>query len=249
MPVLASDYIVYVDESGDSGLKSINPDYPVFTLTFCIFHKETYVSSIVPTVQRFKFTHWGHDNVVLRSYDIKHNKGAFSFLDKPNRKSEFMADVGTMIMQCDFTLIAASIDLNRHIAQYHSPADPYELALEFCVERLHRFLEGKQATGATTYIAIEGRGGNEDRQLRERFNAIVGTSQNYFGRPLPHLKLNFAPKSHNSTGLQFADLAANPIGAKTFRPDQQHPAFDVIQTKFRTSPSGKIDGWGWKVFP
>lgn len=34
-----SDYVVYVDESGDHSLASIDPDYPVFVLTLCVFHK------------------------------------------------------------------------------------------------------------------------------------------------------------------------------------------------------------------
>ena len=32
-----SDYIVYVDESGDHSLESIDINYPVFVLAFCIF--------------------------------------------------------------------------------------------------------------------------------------------------------------------------------------------------------------------
>lgn len=34
-----SDYIVYVDESGDHSLDSINSEYPLFVLSFCIFRK------------------------------------------------------------------------------------------------------------------------------------------------------------------------------------------------------------------
>jgi hypothetical protein len=37
-PSLYSQYIVYVDESGDHSLQSIDPQYPVFVLAFCIFH-------------------------------------------------------------------------------------------------------------------------------------------------------------------------------------------------------------------
>ena len=33
------DYIVFVDESGDQSLKSVNANYPVFVLSFCIFEK------------------------------------------------------------------------------------------------------------------------------------------------------------------------------------------------------------------
>ena len=38
-----SEYIVYVDDSGDHGLKKTDPNYPMFVLAFCIFRKEDYL--------------------------------------------------------------------------------------------------------------------------------------------------------------------------------------------------------------
>jgi hypothetical protein len=37
-----SDYVVYVDESGDHSLVNIDADYPVFVLALCVFHKRHY---------------------------------------------------------------------------------------------------------------------------------------------------------------------------------------------------------------
>jgi hypothetical protein len=54
-----SDYVVYVDESGDHSLQSIDPDFPVFSLAFCIFKKPDFVETVVPVVQRLKFDFWG----------------------------------------------------------------------------------------------------------------------------------------------------------------------------------------------
>ena len=34
--LLFSDHIIFVDESGDHSLKSIDPQYPIFALAFCI---------------------------------------------------------------------------------------------------------------------------------------------------------------------------------------------------------------------
>ena len=34
-----SDYVVFVDESGDHSLVSVDPSYPVFVLAFAIFEK------------------------------------------------------------------------------------------------------------------------------------------------------------------------------------------------------------------
>ncbi|MDP3086071.1 MAG: DUF3800 domain-containing protein [Rubrivivax sp.] len=52
-----SDYIVFVDESGDHSLDSINPDYPVFVLVFCLLPRAAYVDQITPAVRRLKFRH------------------------------------------------------------------------------------------------------------------------------------------------------------------------------------------------
>ena len=54
-------YVVYVDESGDHNLATINPQSPVFVLAFCIFDKEDYRLGAVPMVQKLKFDFWGHD--------------------------------------------------------------------------------------------------------------------------------------------------------------------------------------------
>ena len=59
----------------------------------------------------------------------------------------------------------------------------------------------------------------------------------------------FVDKKANSTGLQIADLIARPIGLKVLRPEQPNRAYDIIETKFRQSAGGKVQGYGFKVFP
>ena len=50
-----SDYIVYVDESGDHSLESIDQEYPVFVLSFCIFRKDVYAGAMTSAVRKLKF--------------------------------------------------------------------------------------------------------------------------------------------------------------------------------------------------
>lgn len=78
MPDRFSEHIVFVDESGDHGLKSIDPNYPVFVLAFCIFHKIEYANSLVPEMKHFKFKHFGHDQVILHETDIRKDRGDFA---------------------------------------------------------------------------------------------------------------------------------------------------------------------------
>ena len=42
-----SDYIVYVDESGDHSLTSIDKEFPVFSLSFCVVKKSQYPKLIL----------------------------------------------------------------------------------------------------------------------------------------------------------------------------------------------------------
>lgn len=82
-----SDYIVYVDESGDHSLESINPEYPLFVLSFCIFRKDVYANNMTPAVRKLKFWTFGHDMVVLHEIDIRKKRGSFAKLSKEPREA------------------------------------------------------------------------------------------------------------------------------------------------------------------
>jgi len=82
-----SDYIIYVDESGDHSLESIDPEYPVFVLSLCIFRKVEYADQVTPAIRHLKFATFGHDMVVLHESDIRRKKGAFSLLSKEPREA------------------------------------------------------------------------------------------------------------------------------------------------------------------
>lgn len=58
-----SDFIVYVDESGDHSLGSIDPGYPAFMLSFCLFRKPDYAEKLTLAIRRLKFHTFGHDMV------------------------------------------------------------------------------------------------------------------------------------------------------------------------------------------
>ncbi len=45
-----SDYIIYVDESGDHSLEVVYEEHPVFVLAFCIFKKSDYAKIVVPSI-------------------------------------------------------------------------------------------------------------------------------------------------------------------------------------------------------
>jgi hypothetical protein len=242
-----SDYIVYIDESGDHGLTTINPDHPVFALVFCVVEKAKYVDAIVPAFQKLKFEFWGHDSVVLHGHEIRKAQGDFNILLNPKTREKFLARMNELIAGADFTLIAAVIDKEKHVAKYSNPADPYSIALGFCMERLQRLLIEKNQTERLTHLQVECRGKTEDARLELEFRRICD-GQNAVGK-MPNLDIRFMDKKHNSTGLQLADLVAHPIGKHVINHAQANRAYDVLEPKFRRDANGRIEGYGLKTFP
>lgn len=242
-----SDYIVYVDESGDHSLTAINPQNPVFVLAFCIVEKAAYYETIVPRMQKLKFDFWGHDCVIMHSHDIRKAKGDFNILLNAQTRAEFVERMNATMEDLPFTVIAAVIDKPRHRARYANPRNPYEIALAFCVERLQHWLRERNQSEPLTYVVVERRGAAEDAKLELEFRRIAD-GQNALGR-IDNLAIRFMDKRNNSTGLQLADLVAHPIGRHVIDPAQANRAFELIEPKLRRGPNGRVPGYGLKIFP
>ena len=241
------DYLVFVDESGDHELSKIDPQYPVFVLLFCIIRKETYVSEICPALQRFKFEFWGHDEVVLHEHEIRKPRGEFLLLLQRSLRERFLAGLTDQMVNLPATVVAVIIDKPAYVARYPEPANPYDYAMETGLERVFRFLEGLGQEGRLTPVIVECRGRKEDNELELAFRRVCG-GRNTLHKPFP-FQMVMIPKTSNSAGLQLTDLMARPVGIRHLRPDQPNRAYEVIASKFRRSPAGKIEGWGLKVIP
>lgn len=233
-----SDYIIFVDESGDHGLGKIDPNFPVFALSFCVIAKSEYVRSVVPAFQQFKFDYWGHDAVVLHERDMRKSKGPFSFLMIDGaRREEFFERLNQLMVKADFHVFASVIDKEELKAKYRYPENPYELGLLFCMERLLRFLCDQGQSGKIVNVVFESRGKKEDDELELEFRRIADSSRKWPGGSYDFKEMNFQPvfahKQVNSTGLQLADLTARPIAINQMRPDQENRAFDIIRSKIQ----------------
>ncbi len=241
------DYLVFVDESGDHNLNQIDPQFPVFVLLFAIVSKADYVERVCPALQRFKFEFWGHDEVVLHEHEIRKPFGDFLFLLQKPRREAFLAALSEQMSALPATVVAVVIDKPAYVSRYHQPVNPYDYAMEAGLERVFRHLGSVGQTAATTPIIVEKRGRREDAELELAFRRTCDGA-NALHKPLP-LQLVMIPKASNSAGLQLTDLMARPVALKHLRPEQPNRAYDIIETKFRRSPAGKIEGWGLKLLP
>lgn len=249
-----SDYVAYVDESGDHGLENIDPEYPVFVLAFAVFHKRHYAEKIVPAIEKLKFNYFGHDLVVLHEHEIRKKKNAFTLLNNQKLNGEFLSDMSDIMQRSNFILIACVIDkVKLKESNCLSDTDnPYHLALGFCLEGLHDFLAEKGHLNRKTHVLVECRGKKEDKELELEFRRMC-TGENRKNRPLPFDVVS-VNKQANSTGLQLADLVARPIGISYLRPNQANQAFDILKQKFmcrggRSCVGQDYNGYGLKIIP
>ena len=231
-----SEFVVYADESGDHGLVTIDPQYPVFALVFCAMRKADYIAAVVPAVQRFKFGIWGHDAVVLHEHDIRKSKGPFAILltDRGLRE-RFHGDLGRLVEAAPMTIFAAVIDKKGLRTRYADTRNPYPIALDYCMKQLHAMLSEEGQHGRTVHVIFESRGRKEDRELELEFRRIAsgdggsGSGGQDFG--LFDFQPVFVPKAANSVGLQLADLTARPIALSHLRPNQPNRAFEIVRPK------------------
>lgn len=243
-----SEYVVYVDESGDHGLSSMDPNYPMFVLAFCVFEKLEYARKVTPALQEFKFQHFGHDMIVLHERDIRKAEGVFNILLNADRRNQFMQDLNDIMVAAPMTVIAAAIHKDRfrkkHGADGH---DLYHVAVTAGLQGLHRYLSERTTSECRTHVVFESRGKKEDDELELEFRRVCDGA-NSMSERLP-FEIILANKQINSCGLQLADLVARPIGRKLLIPDQPNRAWDILESKVHANENEEIENEGLFVFP
>ncbi len=239
-----SDYVVYVDESGDHSLVNIDADYPVFVLALCVFHKRHYSEKIIPAVEKLKFNYFGHDSVVFHENEIRKQKGDFAFLSHLPTRLKFMERLTSIMEASNFILIACVVDKPRLSRSEGAMSNPYHIALGICLNALYEFLAEKSQHELQTHLVVESRGKKENIELELEFRRICD-GDNSDNRHLP-FDIVFADKKTNLAGLQLADLVARPVGLNHIRPQQTNQAFDLLKRKFYCDGGRGCVGSGYR---
>ncbi|MEQ8406590.1 MAG: DUF3800 domain-containing protein [Oceanicaulis sp.] len=242
-----SDFIVYVDETGDHGMEKINPTAPVFALCAVLYKTSEYLEGDLPSLTRLKFDLWGHDAVVLHNRSIRRKVKPFQACKDPQKRDLLYSRIAQFFGDSKCAIVCAAVYRPRHRAAYAEPENPYALTVRFVLERVFGAVQGHGGANRITDFIFESRGDEEDKQVRSWF-ARACEGHNKWGRKLP-FRLHFAPKFTNMVGLQVADLAAYPIAKHVEAPDVQRPDWDAVEPRIRRSATGEILGWGLKIFP
>jgi len=245
--------VMFLDESGDHSLVKIDPQFPIFCLAGCIFDEVQYQRESNAKIDAFKIRYFNDSNIVLHSREIRKCEPPFNILLNKNTKQSFYTDLNKVMADLPYTILATVILKEKLKNQYHDPANPYSLSLQFIMERFLYYLEENNDVG---YISVESRDPKSNTDLLNTFTDIINNgsasdahrvSADRFQQKIQ--KMIFVTKRQNENGHQIADLVAYPIAKFGLNPRKPNPAFDVLKQKFHKSGSGKILGYGLKIFP
>jgi len=142
-----SEYIAFFDECGYHTLELIDRDFPLFLLATVVMRRLDYAELVIPAIARLKLKYWVHEGVNLHSRDIRKAKGPFGFLQVADLRDSFMGELAGLMRDLPYTLFVSAVRKDRHKDRYGAYAvNPYDLALEFTLERLIILWESRWQT-------------------------------------------------------------------------------------------------------
>jgi len=226
MSVTSSNYLVFVDESGDHYLNKYPKDYPMFVLAFVIISKDEYCDHLLPKFSRLKLKYFPDVNTIFHEREIRKAEKRFSFLTNANLRNSFQNDLSAMIAEIDYKVVAVAINKEEKTRQDLLTDNLYELGVKYGLAKIEDFLKSQNDFNYTT-VTFESRAYSidgyrkADKQLDNYFKEIAHKN---FG-------IDIHIKSAGGLGLQFADMIARPIGVHVLRPKQVNRAWEIIKDK------------------
>ena len=249
MTARTEKYYLFIDESGDHGLTTLSPDFPIFLLCGVLISKPDYFA-LRDEFNAIKKHFWKNKVVIFHSRNIRKCEKEFQILFDMELKAAFYKQLNASIQNGKYTVIASAIRKDRYIKKYgRLSKDVYELALSLMIERSVFCLGDIKVTNKSLRVIIEKRGKKEDKKLHEHFQRLLARGTGYVEPQRLgdiDLGMHFKNKKENINGLQLADLVAYPTAKYVMDPKRANLAFGIVAPKIY-SKKGKR--YGLKIFP
>lgn len=241
-------YFLFIDESGDHGLKTLDPSFPIFILCGILIEESQY-DLVNKKLNEVKENFWKNKEVIFHSRDIRKCEKEFQILFDLEVKTAFYKQINSIIQDSKYTVVSAAIKKDEFIKRYGKQSDNvYGIALSFIIERTVYCLDELKQKDINVQLVLEKRGAKEDQTLNDQFQLIRSNGTYYVDSVrLQNYKFgfHFRSKRDNVNGLQLADLMAYPIARQVMDPQRPHPSFELFKDKIY----GEKKKFGLKIFP
>jgi hypothetical protein len=230
------------------------------------------MADFTDSMNALKMEIFGTQNVVLHRRELIDKKPApYDKLADPEVEEKFNSLLLGLVENAKYTTIAVLIDKQRHFEKYEKwHFEPYHYCLTAMIERYVWWLEEENAVGD---VMAEGRSRRPDMKLEAAYKYIYrngtgcqGAESKMFVSPemmkrrLTAGGIKIRNKTANVSGLQLADVLANPARRHILCRLENTPmtsAFGkqivkiLVRSKYRRCRWGnrRIIGFGVKVLP
>ena len=243
-------YYVFIDESGEANVINVDPRFNIFVLCGVIFREDHY-KVFDENLNKLKIKHFGDENIILHSYEMRKNIGAFKIFQDKNVLSAFYKDIELIFTEHSYKVIASIVHKEEYRKRYPDENFAYEQSLKFLCERSMSLI-GKGHKNNTLHFCLEKRGERKDRSLKKSYTRIHRFGTDYKSTSdfqVCHPTLFFRGKTQNINGLQLADLCAYPIARRILSPKKNQPTYELFKSKLYRNRFGIVKGYGLKHFP
>lgn len=166
----------------------------------------------------------------------------------PEVKEQFRTDLFKIINQYkSIKIISVIADANQCYLRSHinGEDDLYWFAYKRLAERFQYYLQdlSREAGGKMNGIVVcDHRERRQDKRLQNMHYKMMHGEEEFTSKFENILEGVFIVPSHFSTGIQLADMVAGSIYRWFTKNDDRY--YRQIYNRIRTSPSGKVEGYG-----
>ena len=220
-------YRLYIDETGTDDLTHVHlPEQRHLCLTGIIMHLDHVENFATPAMNRLKQEFFSQSNtgrwkdpddthqyIVFHRGDMVRKKGPFGVLNQENVRTAFDLSLLAYLQDTNFVVLSVVLDKTAMLRKlFWREKNPYHYLLQIMVEKYALWLRRKGAVGD---VMAEKRHGRKDIALAEAFTNVIEQGTYYAHAELIKSRLaahtlKLRSKQENVTGLQIADLLAQP---------------------------------------
>ena len=97
-------YYLFIDETGDHGLKKIDINFPIFLLSGILI-KTTDLIHLELLLKKLKTKYWSTESLILHSREIRKCSNKYKILLDDHLKNQFYKDLNQILLLSKFLII------------------------------------------------------------------------------------------------------------------------------------------------
>lgn len=246
-------HILFVDEFGTPPEADKAASQPFFVLGGIVIPEDIW-AKLAADLARLK-AHYGIEGEIKWRYFAPDKGGkphALSHLSAADRESlrtQLYQAVGKY-KSVRLICVVSNTELAYRQPYIKTADDIYWYSYKQLTERFQYYLQDLERTVGQKLngiVVCDHRGPKDDARLRELHHKLLNSDKGTISSYGNMVEGLFIAPSHLSVGIQFADMVAGAV-FRVYKANDKRYA-EQIKASFRTSPAGKVEGYGLVKFP